>query len=173
MNLDNMDFGEEESFAQLLDASERNATSGSLQKGKIIQIDKDRDLAMIALPYSKSESTLSLSEIRDTEGNLLFNVGDEIEIYASGSDNRPYISYRRAQRSKKIKQKIEELEGNFQDKVIEAKVLKRNKGGYVMDYDGVDVFLPRRDSAFKEGVKVEGKTYKVAITHIKAQKKKL
>lgn len=169
VNLDNMDFGEEESFAQLLDASERNATSGSLQKGKIIQIDKDRDLAMIALPYSKSESTLSLSEIRDTEGNLLFNVGDEIEIYASGSDNRPYISYRRAQRSKKIKQKIEELEGNFQDKVIEAKVLKRNKGGYVMDYDGVDVFLPRRDSAFKEGVKVEGKTYKVAITHINPQ----
>lgn len=169
VNLDNMDFGEEEDFAQLLDASERVVTSGSLQKGKIIQIDQDRGLAMIALPYSKSESTLSLSEIRDAEGNLLFNVGDEIELYASGSDNRPYVSYTRAQRSKKIKQKIQELEGNFQDKIIEAKVLKRNKGGYVMDYDGVDVFLPRRDSAFKEGVKVEGKTYKVAITHIDPQ----
>ncbi len=169
VNLDNMDFGEEENFAQLLDARERNATSGSLQIGKIIQIDQDRDLAMIALPYSKSESILSLSEIRDTDGNLLFNVDDEIELYASGSDNRPYVSYTRAQRSKKIKQKIEELAGDFQDKIIEAKVLKKNKGGYVMDYDGVDVFLPRRDSAFKEGVKVEGKTYKVAITHVDPQ----
>ena len=169
VNLDNMDFGEEENFAQLLDAREKNTTSGSLQIGKIIQIDTDRDLAMIALPYSKLESMLSLSEIRGEDGNLLFNVGDEIELYTSGSDNRPYVSYTRAQRSKKIKQKIEELAGSYQDKVIEAKVLKRNKGGYVMDYDGADVFLPRRDSAFKEGAKVEGKTYKVAITHIDPQ----
>lgn len=169
VNLDNMDFGEEENFAQLLDASERNSTSGSLQIGKIIQIDQDRDLAMIALPYSKSESMLSLGEIRDEEGKLLFSVGDEIELYAIGSDNRPNVSYTRAQREKKIRQKIEELQGNFQDKIIDAKVIRKNKGGYVMDYDGVDVFLPRRESAFKEGLKVEGKTYKVAITHINPQ----
>ena len=81
VNLDNMDFGEEENFAQLLDAREKNTTSGSLQIGKIIQIDTDRDLAMIALPYSKLESMLSLSEIRGEDGNLLFNVGDEIELY--------------------------------------------------------------------------------------------
>lgn len=169
VNLDNMDFGEEENFAQLLDASERNSTSGSLQIGKIIQIDQDRDLAMIALPYSKSESMLYLGEIRDEEGKLLFSVGDEIELYASGSDNRPNVSYTRAQREKKIRQKIEELQGNFQDKIVDAKVIRKNKGGYVMDYDGVDVFLPRRESAFKEGLKVEGKTYKVAITHISPQ----
>lgn len=163
INLDNEDNGTEESFEELLKESENN-TNGELQTGKIIQINDE--FAMIALPHSKVESRLPLSEIKDESGKILFKVGDEIEVFAE----RGRVSYQRAIRMKKTAQRIKELGNSIINKVIEAKVIQKNKGGFIMDYDGIDVFLPRRESAFKEGLKVEGKTYKVMVTKISEEK---
>ena len=35
-----------------------------------------------------------------------------------------------------------------------------------MEYDGVDIFLPRRDSAIREDDKAMGRIYKVVIVNI-------
>ncbi|WP_066388555.1 30S ribosomal protein S1 [Helicobacter himalayensis] len=167
VNLDNVVDENEESFAQLLDASERVSSQGALQVGKIVKITDES--VIVALPNSKFENYMSLDEIKDSQGELLFKEGDSIEVSVTRNSGRTSISYKRALRSKKVVEKIKELGENYKDKIIEAKVLHKNKGGYVMDYEGVDVFLPRRDCAFKEGAKVEGKTYKVAITNVNSQ----
>ncbi|RDU56367.1 30S ribosomal protein S1 [Helicobacter sp. MIT 00-7814] len=167
VNLDNVVDENEESFAQLLDASEKVSSQGALQVGKIIKITDES--VIVALPNSKFESYMPLDEIKDSQGGLLFKEGDSIEVSVMRNGGRTSISYKRALRSKKVVEKIKELGENYKDKIIEAKVLHKNKGGYVMDYEGVDVFLPRRDCAFKEGAKVEGKTYKVAITNVDSQ----
>ena len=167
VNLDNVVDENEESFAQLLDASEKISSQGALQVGKIIKITDES--VIVALPNSKFESYMPLDEIKDSQGGLLFKEGDSIEVSVTRNGGRTSVSYKRALRSKKIVEKIKELGENYKDKIIEAKVLYKNKGGYVMDYEGVDVFLPRRDCAFKEGAKVEGKTYRVAITNVDSQ----
>lgn len=150
-------------FGALLKEHE-NATSGEIQVGKIIQINDE--FAMIALPYSKVESRLPVSEIKDKNDNFLFKEGDEIEVYVE----RGRVSHQKAIRIKRTAQRIKEIGNEILNKVIEAKVIQKNKGGFVMDYDGIDVFLPRRESAFKEGFKVEGKSYKVMVTKISEEK---
>ncbi|RAX54150.1 30S ribosomal protein S1 [Helicobacter sp. 10-6591] len=164
VNLDNMVDENEEDFAQLLDASEKAITKGALQIAKIVKITDEN--VIVALPNAKAENYMPLEEIKDSQGNLLFQEGDEIEVSISRNLGKTNVSYKKALRSKNIVERIKELGEDYKDKVIEAKVLYKNKGGYIMDYDGVDVFLPHRDSAFKEKAKVEGKLYKVAITNI-------
>lgn len=154
----------EEDFAQLLDASEKAITKGALQIAKIVKITDES--VIVALPNAKAENYMPVDEIKDSQGNLLFKEGDDIEVNVSRNLGKTNVSYKKALRSKNIEQRIKELGEDYKDKVIEAKVLYKNKGGYIMDYDGVDVFLPHRDSAFKEKAKVEGRLYKVAITNI-------
>ena len=162
VNLDNMVDENEEDFAQLLDASEKAITKGALQIAKIVKITDES--VIVALPNAKAENYMPVDEIKDSQGNLLFKEGDDIEVNVSRNLGKTNVSYKKALRSKNIEQRIKELGEDYKDKVIEAKVLYKNKGGYIMDYDGVDVFLPHRDSAFKEKAKVEGRLYKVAIT---------
>ncbi|MDD7567121.1 MAG: 30S ribosomal protein S1 [Helicobacter sp.] len=164
VNLDNMVDENEEDFAQLLDASEKAITKGALQIAKIVKITDEN--VIVALPNAKAENYMPVDEIKDSQGNLLFKEGDDIEVNVSRNLGKTNVSYKKALRSKNIEQRIKELGEDYKDKVIEAKVLYKNKGGYIMDYDGVDVFLPHRDSAFKEKAKVEGRLYKVAITNI-------
>lgn len=165
VNLDNEVLNDEEDFAALLEASERKVVSGAMQTGEIVAINDE--YAMVALPNEKIEASLRLSEIQDEEGKLLFNKGDKIEVFVtSGRGGRPSASYKKALKMHKIVEKIAELADDYKDKIIEAKVIKKNKGGFILEYDGVDVFMPRRDSAVREDDKVIGRTYKVAIVNL-------
>ena len=165
VNLDNVVLNDEEDFAALLEASERRAVSGAIQTGEIVAINDE--YAMVAVPNEKSEAALRLSEIQDENGNLLFKQGDKIEVFVtSGRGGRPSASYKKALKMHKIVEKIAELADDYKDKIIEAKVIKKNKGGFILEYDGVDVFMPRRDSAVREDDKAIGRTYKVAIVNL-------
>ena len=165
VNLDHDDFlNDEEDFASLLEASEKKAATGAIQTGEIVEINDE--YAMVAIANEKSEAKLKVSEITDEKGNVLFNKNDKIEVFVTYGRGGPSASYTKAQKMKKIVEKIAQLADDYQDKIIEAKVIKRNKGGYVMEYDGVDIFLPRRDSAIREDDKAMGRIYKVVIVNI-------
>ena len=164
VNLDNVVLEGEEDFAAMLEASERRVVSGAMQTGEIVAINDE--YAMVAVPNEKIEASLRLSEIQDENGKLLFNKGDKIEVFVTSGRGRPSASYKKALKMHKIVEKIAELADDYKDKVIEAKVIKKNKGGFILEYDGVDVFMPRRDSAVREDDKAIGKTYKVAIVNL-------
>ncbi len=166
VNLEHDDFiTEEEDFAALFEASEKKADAGAIQIGEIVAITDE--YAMVALANEKSEAMLRLGEIQDDNGNLLFNINDKIEVFVTpGRGGRPNASYKKALKSKRIVEKIAQIADNYQDKIIEAKVIKKNKGGFILEYDGIDVFMPRRDSAIREDDKAIGKIYKVAIVNI-------
>lgn len=164
VNLDNEVLGDEEDFAALFEASERKAVSGAIQTGEIVAINDE--FAMVALPNEKSEATLRVAEIQDESGNLLFQKNDKIEVFVTHGRGRPSASYKKALKMKRVVEKIAELADNYKDKIIEAKVIKKNKGGFILEYDGIDVFMPRRDSAVREDDKVIGRVYKVAIVNL-------
>ena len=154
----------EEEFVSLLQASENRVIEGAIQNGEIVEIGDE--YAMVAIANEKREAKLRVSEITDKDGNVLFKKNDKIEVFVSPSRQGPIASYVKAQKMKRVAEKIAQLADDYKDKVIEAKVIKKNKGGYIMEYDGIDVFMPRRDSAICGDCKVAGKTYKVAIIKI-------
>lgn len=166
VNLENDDlFSEEEDFAKLLEASEERAVAGAIQLGEIVAINDE--YAMVAIANEKSEATLRVSEITDEQGNLLFNKNDKIEVFVTPTrGGRLNASYKKVLKNKRIAEKIAQMGDDYQDKVIEAKIIKKNKGGFIMEYDGVDVFLPRRDSAIKDGDNAIDRIYKVAIVNV-------
>lgn len=167
VNLENDDFlaEGEESFEELLAASEKKADVGALQVGEIVAITDE--YAMVAVPNEKSEARLWLSEIKDENGNLLFKINDKIEVFVTpGRGGRPNVSYQKAIKSKKIVEKISQMNDECIDSIIEAKLIRKNKGGFILEYDGIDVFMPRRDSAIRDDDKAMGRVFKVAIVNI-------
>jgi len=162
MAFDNEAF-EEENFAEMLEASFKEQESNRITEGEIVAIQEDENRALVGVG-EKLEGIVSLDEIRDEEGNLLFNVGDKITVMVTGHYNeRPKISYRKVLEQQKTMDFVEAHKEDFEDVIIEGVVTKKNRGGYVIEADGVSFFMPRSLAAFKESDNVIGRKVKAQI----------
>ena len=111
-----------------------------------------------------------IEEIKDSEGNLFFKVGELLPIVITGKKNeQPIVSYKKAIRKEKIAKYIKDLGENYKDKIIEGVVIRKNKGGYIVESDGIEFFMPKFGAAFKDGSKVEGKFIKACIVNVKPE----
>ncbi|PAF42562.1 30S ribosomal protein S1 [Helicobacter sp. 11S03491-1] len=161
------DFEEGEDFAKLLEESEKSYDSGTIKEGVIVSINDE--YAMIDVG-EKIEGRLNISEIKDAKDNFLFNQGDKILIHVSqGRGERPNISHKKAIRNQKIKEKIQELGQDYKDKVIEGKIIKKNKGGYVVESEGIEYFMPKFNSSLKDDAKNIDKKIKACIVNIRPE----
>jgi small subunit ribosomal protein S1 len=167
MAFDNEAF-EEENFAEMLEASFKEQESTRITEGEVVEIQEDENRALVGVG-EKLEGILSLDEIRDVEGNLLFNVGDKITVMVIGHYNeRPKISYKKVLEQEKTLAFINAHKEDFESVVIEALVTKKNKGGYLLEADDVHFFLPRSLAAFKDTDQVVGKTIKAQVVKVDA-----
>ena len=152
-----------EDFESMLEESFRKSESKILD-GKIVQIqDNERVLVDIG---KKQEGILNINEIRDEEGNQVYNVGDTIKVIVTGFKNeRPMISHKKALSKIKTAEFIEKNRDNFEDMVIEGKIVAKRRGGYIVENkDGVQFFLPKSLSFLKEpeiGRRVKAKIIKM------------
>ncbi|WP_345990122.1 30S ribosomal protein S1 [Sulfurimonas sp. HSL1-2] len=162
MAFDNEAF-EEENFAEMLEASFQEQESNRITEGEIVAIQEDDNRALVGVG-EKLEGIISLDEIRDEAGNLLFNVGDKITVMVTGHYNeRPKISYRKVLEQQKTMEFVEAHKEDFEDVIIEGTVTKKNRGGYVIEADGVSFFMPRSLAAFKESDNVLGRKVKAQV----------
>lgn len=167
MAFDNEAF-EEENFAEMLEASFKEQESTRITEGEIVEIQESDNRALVGVG-EKLEGIISLDEIRDGAGNLLFNVGDKIMVMVMGHHNeRPKISYKKVLEQEKTLAFINAHKEDFESVIVEAVVTKKNKGGYLLEADDVHFFLPRSLAAFKESDQVVGKTVKAQVVKIDA-----
>ncbi|MFA6187848.1 MAG: 30S ribosomal protein S1 [Sulfuricurvum sp.] len=167
MAFDNEAF-EEENFAEMLEASFKEQESTRITEGEVVEIQESDNRALVGVG-EKLEGILSLDEIRDAAGNLLFNVGDKITVMVIGHYNeRPKISYKKVLEQEKTLAFINAHKEDFESVVIEALVTKKNKGGYLLEADDVHFFLPRSLAAFKDTDQVVGKTIKAQVVKVDA-----
>ena len=167
MAFDNEAF-EEENFAEMLEASFKEQESTRITEGEVVEIQEGENRALVGVG-EKLEGILSLDEIRDASGNLLFNVGDKITVMVIGHYNeRPKISYKKVLEQEKTLAFINAHKEDFESVVIEALVTKKNKGGYLLEADDVHFFLPRSLAAFKDTDQVVGKTIKAQVVKVDA-----
>lgn len=162
---------EEFDFEKMLNESERDFEGGKIQEGVIVSIGDE--YAMVAVAGAKQEGRLPISEISDEKGNLLFKQGDKIEVFVTLNYERSSISHKKVMKMKKLEQKINELKDNFENLVVDCKIVKKNRGGYVVEFDGVEAFLPRKESALREDGKSVGKSFKMCIMDIKPQEQSI
>lgn len=152
-------------FAKMLAESESKGESGQIKTGRVIAVQEDRILVDVG---EKVEGSLSISEVIDKDGNNPFKVGDEIVVFvSSGRGERPSVSYKKAIKLANIEQKIKDLGSDFKDKVIEGKIIRKNKGGYIIEADGVDYFMPRAMAALKDSAKNIGQTIRACIIDVR------
>lgn len=151
-------------FARLLEESEREEEKGQIKIGKIIAIREDGVLVDVG---EKVEGFLSLSEVADKSGKITFKVGDEIEVFVSRSNReRPNISHKKASKISKIQAKIKELGSNFKDVIIDGKIIHKNKGGFILESQDIEYFMPKYASAFKDS-NVIGQRVRACIVDVR------
>ncbi len=166
MAFDNEVFEEEENFAEMFAASEKQQEASRIVEGEIVEIQADDNRALVGVG-DKLEGIINLDEIRDENGELKFNVGDKIKVMIMGYYNeRPKISYKKVLEQEKTIEFIDAHKDDYEDLVIEGVITKKNRGGYVVESDAVSFFMPRSLAAFKESDDVVGRKIKAQVVKI-------
>jgi small subunit ribosomal protein S1 len=135
-NLDEYSQEEFLDLANLYSESFRNVKEGELIKGKIVRIQGDSIIIDIGF---KSEGTIPKSEFYEDQ---VIEVGDDIEVVLESVEDRDGNLVLSKQRADFLRI-WEKVFNSFETgEIIEGKIIKRIKGGMVVDLLGMEAFLP-------------------------------
>ena len=156
---------EEENFAAMFEASEkRSQESNRIAEGVIVEIQEDKALVDVG---EKLEGVLYLNEIQDESGELKYKVNDTIQVMVMGYRNeRPKISHKKVMEQLKTLEFIKANKDNYEDLIVEGTITKKNRGGYIVEADEVNFFMPRSLAALKDDDSVVGRKIKAAVIKI-------
>jgi small subunit ribosomal protein S1 len=121
---------------KLYGASLTTLADGQIVKGHIVSLANDEVIVDIGF---KSEGVIARNEFVLTPD---LKVGDEVEVYLESIEDREgrlVLSRKRAEFTRTWQRIIEAQKSG---EVLEAKCLRRIKGGMVVDVLGVEAFLP-------------------------------
>ncbi len=136
---DNPMQGREESvgFKELYEQSLQSVQMGGVLTGKVIQINADS--VMVDVGW-KTEGYIPARELRDDQGNISVNVGDDIEVLVDRRDQDGNLVLSR-DKAAKIKIWDDVKVACEQNTPVTGTVIERVKGGLSVDI-GIPAFLP-------------------------------
>jgi len=166
MKFEDFENEEEMNFEEMLEASFKEEENQSdLVEGEIVAIDEAENKAVISIGR-KNEATISLDQLRDEEGNIAYKVGDKIKVVITGyRGETPIVSFDMAKKRAAMQEFLEEYDDS-QEYIIEGVVTKKNKGGYIVDCDGLEFFMPRTQSYLSNKTNPIGKKVKALIVKV-------
>ncbi|HEX6540705.1 MAG TPA: 30S ribosomal protein S1 [Ktedonobacterales bacterium] len=138
------DGGDMSAMARLLDEQEAQFKSikrGDVVEGQIVHIDADEILVDIGL---KSEGVLSIKELPATGygSREELHVGDNVLVYVvqpETPEGHAIVSIKRARLERQWRIAQEQYE---RGELLEAEVIDFNKGGLIVNLDGIRGFVP-------------------------------
>lgn len=128
---------EEFGFKELYEQSLQSVQMGGVLTGKIVQINADS--VMVDVGW-KTEGYIPARELRDEQGNIAVNVGDEIEVLVDRRDQDGNLVLSR-DKAAKIKIWDDVKLACEQNTPVKGTVIERVKGGLSVDI-GISAFLP-------------------------------
>jgi len=136
---DNSSVNPEESseFKDLYEQSLQSVQMGGVLTGKVVQINADT--VMVDVGW-KTEGYIPARELRDDQGNITLNVGDEIEVLVDRRDQDGNLVLSR-DKAAKIKIWDDVKLACEQNTPVKGTVIERVKGGLSVDI-GIPAFLP-------------------------------
>jgi small subunit ribosomal protein S1 len=136
-----------EEFQKMLSLYEqtfKEVKEGEIVKGKVLRITKDDVIVDVGF---KSEGIIPLSEFPDAEQ---LKIGDEIDVFLEIIEDQNGQLVLSKQKADFIRVWDRIRESYEKGTLVEGKLLKRIKGGIVVDLMGVDAFLPGSQIALKQ-----------------------
>ena len=142
---------------------------GKLVKARVIKVGKES--IFVDVGY-KSDGMIAIKEFTDPHGNVTVKEGDTIEVFLDRIENSQGFLVLSKVKADRLKN-LDGLEDIYKNKdVIEGKILRPIKGGFIIDI-GVEVFLPNSQFQANDVGGVENAVNKVIpVKVIKYGKKK-
>ena len=124
-------------FKELNEQSLQSVQMGGVLTGKVVQINSDS--VMVDVGW-KTEGYIPVRELRDDQGNINVNVGDEIEVLVDRRDQDGNLVLSK-DKAAKIKIWDDVKLACEQNTPINGTIIERVKGGLSVDI-GIPAFLP-------------------------------
>lgn len=137
-NFNSDDYSKEEflTLAKLYSDSFRDVKEGEMIKGKIVRIVGDSVIVDVGF---KSEGSIPKSEFYDVEE---IKVGREIEVVLESVEDQEGNLVLSKQRADFLRIWEKVVGAHETGEILQGKILKRIKGGMVVDLMGMEAFLP-------------------------------
>jgi len=149
VGLKELDPDEESSSAmgqwlQMYEDSLKDLEEGEIVRGRVLKIDDKEVTVDVGF---KSEGVIPVEEFPDLEG---VKVGDEIEVFLEKTENQDGLVVLSKQRADFVKvwDRVKTAADNGE--LVEGKLVRKIKGGVVVDLYGVEAFLPGSQIALRQ-----------------------
>jgi small subunit ribosomal protein S1 len=127
---------DEETLTRLYEETLKSVEEGKVIEGSIVKLGKREVIVDVGL---KSEGVISLSEFKDPDQ---LKEGDVIQVFLESSEDDEGLAVLSKQKADFLKVWEDIQEMYEKGGVIQGKVIRRVKGGMIVDVLGVDAFLP-------------------------------
>ncbi len=133
-----VDYSQEEfeSLANLYSESFKDLKEGEIIKGKVVRIQGDNVIIDVGF---KSEGSIPLNEFNERDK---IKVGDEVEVVLESVEDQEGNLVLSKQRADFLRIWERVLSAHENGDILTGKIIKRIKGGMVVDLMGMEAFLP-------------------------------
>ncbi len=137
-NFENEEYSQEEflSLARLYAESFRDVKEGELVKGKIVRVQGDYVIIDVGF---KSEGSIPKNEFREDE---TIKIGGEVEVVLESVEDQEGNLVLSKQRADFLRIWEKVVNAHETGEILQGKIVKRIKGGMVVDLMGMEAFLP-------------------------------
>ena len=165
-------------FLNLLDHREKQSGHGSLTSllpgqiltGTIVEITKDFVVVDVGL---KSEGLIPISEFGEVNEIIL---GNDVEVYLDETESAMGQITLSREKARRQRQWEHILDNHKEGSIVKGSVIRKVKGGLIVDIDGMDAFLPGSQIDNKRIKSIDeylGKTFDVKILKINIERKNI
>ena len=150
--------------------SMRSIGEGEIVRGTVLSID-DKDV-LVDVGF-KSEGIISLSEFPDPSS---IKVGDILEVFLEKMENQDGLVVLSKQRADFVRVWDRVKEAHDSGQVVEGRLVRKIKGGVVVDLYGVEAFLPGSQIALRQVQNVDallGQSVSVKIIKLNKRRRNI
>src|SRR3989449_6094092 len=158
-----------EMFGQY-EESLRSIGEGEIVRGTVLAIDDKEVLVDVGF---KSEGVISLAEFSDPSS---IKVGDVIEVFLEKMENEDGLVVLSKQRADFVRVWDRVKEAHDLEQVVDGKLVRKIKGGVVVDLYGVEAFLPGSQIALRQVQNVDsllGQNVQVKIIKLNKRRRNI
>jgi small subunit ribosomal protein S1 len=152
VNQDDEDAGDPaalEAMLSMYEQSMHNLEEGEILKGRVLRVNENEVVVDIGF---KSEGIIPLEEFSDSEA---VKVGDEVDVFLEKMENQDGLVVLSKQRADFVKVWDRVKDAAEKGEVVEGRLVRKIKGGAVVDLFGVEAFLPGSQIALRPPQSVE------------------
>jgi small subunit ribosomal protein S1 len=165
-----LDFEQRAEMFGQYEESLRSISEGEIVRGTVLGIDEKEVLVDVGF---KSEGVIPLAEFPDPTS---IKVGDVLEVFLEKMENQDGLVVLSKQRADFVRVWDRVKEAHDTGQVVEGKLVRKIKGGVVVDLYGVEAFLPGSQIALRQVQNVDallGQSVQVKIIKLNKRRRNI